>query len=583
MRRNAARDIQRHVILTPLDPLNVGSERDPVAISPQELLPIIALVLYLPALLAAFWKLMPRLPSFAQSLAKTLMLAQIVIVLLSLLFQFQGSVTYKLVDLAKERNPASALAGLQLALVAGYFFIIAWLARTRPKRQRLYFLGLAAVYLYLTLDELFVLGEGITRWAIFYTGGALAIAAMTVTVARRSPRPARIWFACFLVGLALSALGAIALENLRYPEACRALGLYYIDNCLLTYVEEPMKYLGNWLALLGTMGLLPALAPPPKRGPRLLLYGLPVLALMAIVNFSDPDLDRVMRRTGAVDTDLRFEANERVHGYQLEIAPDADHIEATLWLSAQPFDYDGLGYSIQLVDLASEKTLASRDENVTVLGGSILGPFYLPIFRQTVHLSLPPEARANRAYWVLLRLWREQHGNFASQKVLRSDRRTLGDTRVLLTELVLPAAPIDSPAVPRARFDNGFVLYAADVPESASPAETLSLEMTWRAEAEDRQDYTQFLHFIHEETSAWWVFDQQPLGARLPTRLWYSGLADSETWVIPLPADLAPGRYQVWTGLYRADDQQRLGAADADGAPYRDALAPLGMIDIKPA
>ncbi len=554
-----------------------------MAISQHELLPIIALLLYLPALLIAFWKLMPRLPSYAQSIAKTLMLVQIVVVLLSLLFQFQGSVTWKLVDMAKERNPASALAGLQLALVAGYSVMIAWQARSRPNWQRLYFLGLGAAYLYLTLDELYVLGEGLRFWAIYYTGAGLAIAAMTLIVARRSPRPARIWFACFLVGLALSALGAIALKNLHFPQACRLLGLYYIDKCLLTYVEEPMKYLGNWLALLGTMGLLSALAPVPKRGPRLLLYGLPALALLAIVNFGDPDLSQVMRRSGAVETDLRFAADERVYGYQMEISPDADHIEATLWLSAQPFDYEGLGYSIQLMDLASRRTLASRDENVTVLAGAVLGPFYMPIFRQSVQLSLPSEARANRAYWVLLRLWREKQGTFASQNVLNSDRQTLGDRQVLLTELVVPAAPIDAPAVPRARFDNGFALYAADVPESASPAETLSLAMTWRAEAEDRQDYTQFLHFIHEATSAWWVFDQPPLGARLPTRLWYSGLADTETWVIPLPADLASGRYLVWTGLYRAGDQQRLGATDADGAPYLDALVPLGVMQIKPA
>ncbi len=554
-----------------------------MAFSQHELLPIIALLMYLPALLIAFWKLLPRLPSYAQSIAKTLMLAQIVVVLLSLLFQFQGSVTWKLVDMAKERNPASALAGLQLALVAGYSVMIAWLARSRPNGQRLYFLGLGAVFLYLTVDELFVLHNGLAYWAIYYTAAGLVIVAMTVIVGRRSPRPARIWFACFLVGLALSALGAIALKNLHFPQACRLLGLYYIDKCLLTYVEEPMKYLGNWLALLGTMGLLSALAPAPKRGPRLLLYGLPPLALLAIVSFGDPELSQVMRRSGAVETDLRFEANERVYGYQMEIARDADYIEATLWLSAQPFDYEGLGYSIQLMDLASRKTLASRDENVTVLAGSVLGPFYLPIFRQSVHLSLPPEARANRAYWIVLRLWRERQGNFASQNILKSDRQTLGDTQVILTELVLPAEPIDTPAVPRARFDNGFALYAADAPASASPAETLSLEMTWRANAEDRQDYTQFLHFIHDETSAWWVFDQQPLGARLPTRLWYGGLADTETWVIPLPADLAPGRYHVWTGLYRVDDQQRLGAADADGAPYLDALVPLGLMQIKPA
>ncbi len=67
-----------------------------------------------------------------------------------------------------------------------------------------------------------------------------------------------------------------------------------------------------------------------------------------------------------------------------------------------------------------------------------------------------------------------------------------------------------------------------------------------------------------------------PLGPRLPTRLWYSGLADAETWQVALPADLAPGRYAVYTGLYRTNDQVRLQASDAEGIPYVDARAPLG-------
>jgi len=47
------------------------------------------------------------------------------------------------------------------------------------------------------------------------------------------------------------------------------------------------------------------------------------------------------------------------------------------------------------------------------------------------------------------------------------------------------------------------------------------------AESDGREEYVQFLHLGHEESGEWQVYDQQPLGARLPTRLWYSGLVDS--------------------------------------------------------
>ena len=552
--------------------------------SPQhDLLRILLLLLYIPALFLAFRKLLPRLPAFAKALLTALLLAQIIIVALAVQLQSQDTVIAKLVDVTEERNPAAALAGLQLALVAGYSLQTAWLAANQPIWQRLYHLCLSAVFSYLAADELFVLHEGIVNWVVYYAGAGFVIAAVTVFVAGRSAGRAWIWHACFLVGLAVSAFGAMALELLRFPDTCRPLGLYYIDKCLLKYIEEPLEYLGIWLALAAALGLLSELAPPPKRLPRIIQNGLPALALLLIVHTSDPDLKSAIGKTGAVPVDISFEAGARVHGYQLELPADAEAAELTLWLSTRLFAYEGLGYSIQLLDQATGAALSSKDEYATVAAGSVLGPIYMPIFRQTLLLSLPAEARSNRAVWLVLRLWREQDGAFVGQAVAGSDRRMLSDTQVVLDELVAPAPPIATTGDARARFDKGFEFYAADAPASARPGQTLNLIMTWRAAAEGETDYTQFLHFVHVETGALWAFDQPPLGARLPTRLWYSGLADAEPWAVPLPAELAPGRYQVWTGLYRAGDLERLGASDAEGAPYPDARVPLGAIIIEPA
>ena len=72
-----------------------------------------------------------------------------------------------------------------------------------------------------------------------------------------------------------------------------------------------------------------------------------------------------------------------------------------------------------------------------------------------------------------------------------------------------------------------------------------------------------------------------PLGLRLPTRLWYEGLRSSEVWQFTLPADLQPGRYSIYSGLYRLSDLQRLGVTLADGAQPADARIPLGTILIE--
>ena len=180
----------------------------------------------------------------------------------------------------------------------------------------------------------------------------------------------------------------------------------------------------------------------------------------------------------------------------------------------------------------------------------------------------------------MLTLWRDKRGEIVRQKILASDQRLLNDTQVVLGELVLPAMPAASPTVQVAVFDNGFTLEAVDMPEHARPGETLTIPFRWRSDADGSEDYVQFLHFVHQESGALWNHDQQPLGARLPSRLWYSGLADTETWQVPLPADLAPGRYSVFTGLYRPSDLQRVPTTDADGTPWLDARIPLGVLTI---
>ena len=199
-----------------------------------------------------------------------------------------------------------------------------------------------------------------------------------------------------------------------------------------------------------------------------------------------------------------------------------------------------------------------------------------------MELEIPPQTPVNRAFWIVLTLWREQDGEYVRQKILASDQHLLDDTQVVLDELVLPpAVSTATPTDPTALFDNGFALDAAELPPSVRPGETLNIRFDWRSDVDEREDYVQFLHLGHEEGGDWWVYDQLPLGPRLPTRLWYNGLADSETWQVALPADLTPGRYAVFTGLYRQSDLERIPASDIDGKPFLDARVPLGSLMIE--
>lgn len=204
----------------------------------------------------------------------------------------------------------------------------------------------------------------------------------------------------------------------------------------------------------------------------------------------------------------------------------------------------------------------------------------MPVFRQSLQLESATDIKRNHAFFVVLSVWREAGDKFARQKVVSSSHDLLSDTQVVLDELVIPAVPSSVAFSPLALFDGAITLGLVDLPKSARPGDTLAIAFYWRADNAITEDYVQYLHFGNEETNDWWVYDQEPLGARLPTRLWYSGLADTATWEISLPADLAPGQYTVFTGLYRASDRERLRASDVEGTPFLDARVPLGSIII---
>ena len=272
---------------------------------------------------------------------------------------------------------------------------------------------------------------------------------------------------------------------------------------------------------------------------------------------------------------VQFESDLRLHGFLLDFSKGASIIR--LYASAQHAVYKMLGYSIHLLDQVSGATVATSEKR-TDPKRRFVEAGYMPVYHRKMEIVFPPQMPTNRALWVVLSLWREHDGAFERQKIITSDHALLSDTQVVLGEFVLHAEPAAPSSVSVAEFEKGFTLDAVNLPERVRAGETVPVTFSWSTDKDASEDIVQFLHFGHEESGVWWGYDQQPLGPRLPTRLWYSGLADSEIWEVALPTDLAPGRYKIYTGLYRAGDQVRLSASDAEGTSYVDARVPLGVL-----
>lgn len=516
---------------------------------------------------------MPRLSQVSKRLAAILLAAQLVAIVASVELQPSSSFEFWLWHLDREWNIPSTLASMQLALAGAIAFVAAWLGKERGARDRLYLLAIGFLFLIMARDEYANLHETIPHWEWLYAALGAALVVTTLLVAWRGRRRYWIWQGCFLAGLALSGFGALAFEAER--QFCAFRGLFIVEPCLdLYFIEEAMEFAGIWLALVALLGQLSISSLAPPRSVRLALYAWPVIWLLVLIPSGSilPITSQAIAQPAAIE----FESGWRLQGYRIE-GGDED-LSTHLFLSSRAWDEGAMGYSIHLVDQVSGSSLVSHDTYLHQRLEFLLAPDYLPVYRQWANLIIPPAAVPNRALWITLTLWRAEGGNFLPLPVIASDHQQLNDTQVILDEFVLKAEATHVSLEPVALFDNGFALEQVELPESAQAGQTLDVTLWWRSTRDETEELAQFLHFIQAENGQQWGYDQQPLGARLPTRLWYRGLADSETWAVQLPAALAPGRYHVFTGLYRLTDQERVPASDAEGAPLVDARAPLGTI-----
>ena len=543
---------------------------------------IAAAILYISISLIACRWLIPRLSPAGRALASVMLAAQALVAGAALFIEFPSGLETWLFHLNHERNIPAILSSLQMALVGFVALLIAWKLKRQPTWRLLYYVALGILFLFLAYDEYFALHEYLSDWIIVYGSvGALAALA-TLLVAWRSPRNTLKWHAILLIGLGLSATGAMLVPLFRDLDLCARLVFWTGNECMLFDFEESLELLGIWLTLVALLGQL--LASPPLPSVRFHISAVAFsVSWLFFLYYADafPPFESYPAHANIAAAHIEYESGIRLHGYRI-----AKHLH--FFLSPGSFDFGGrgfnnLGYSVDLVDQVSGLSVLSRKQYVHRQFWVVTGSRYQPIYRQWIDLDRPSTLPVNHAYWIVLTLWREDGDIYRRQEIVVSDHELLNDTQVILGEMVVPSisSTDSSDNDPQVAFDNGFILDGFVAPERAGAGRDLSINFSWRSQDAGSEDHQQFLHLFHEESGEFWVHDQQPLGARLPTRLWYAGMADSETWQVPLPADLDRGRYRMFTGLYRLRDLERVPAKSVEGIYFADARVPLGSLEIE--
>ncbi len=535
---------------------------------------LLALLLY-PLLGWVYWRwLRPHLPAPARFLFYPLLGGQLLLlVAFAATLEQYGSDLRWLWHLDGEWNLVSHFAALQLILVGSLALVAAW--PLFPRGASFYWLAVCvSYYLMAGYEYLSVHTEGSTLFLRVVLGGsALGLALATVFWLPRVAGAQARWGRWLVIGFALSVAGAEGLD--RYDQLCLPAGLWgATQRCVsLLPLEEMSEQVASLMAVMAALGAAFPIRPGgewQEVGKRALtVFGLASLVLFALGWRNLPPAQRIFEGYRPTFFAIHHLAHDPlIAGEEASIRVE---LVARKALTAP------IGHVLQLIDplsgnvWAEENRWAERQRERWPDG---------EVVAQEIPFMIPEDVPTNRVLLLAYGLWWHDGVNFSPLPLEVGERQAITEALVKIAEVVLPDIENSSMSQAGIAFAPGFRLHVSGLPEHARAGETLSVTFHWQADEVGQEDWQQFLHFTHEESGALWNHDQPPLGARLPTRHWYVGLADQERWQFTLPADLAPGRYQLHTGLYRLSDLQRAPVWDAAGVPWPEAKVALGTIEI---
>ena len=125
---------------------------------------------------------------------------------------------------------------------------------------------------------------------------------------------------------------------------------------------------------------------------------------------------------------------------------------------------------------------------------------------------------------------------------------------------------------------NQLTLAAIDLDQtSVAAGKTLPLILYWQPEALFTEDYKVFVQLLGENGRILTQQDKIPANGTRPTTGWIPAEIIYDTYELTIPADAPAGSYQLITGLYNAQTNQRLTLADQSG----DAITIPIPIEVK--
>jgi hypothetical protein len=131
---------------------------------------------------------------------------------------------------------------------------------------------------------------------------------------------------------------------------------------------------------------------------------------------------------------------------------------------------------------------------------------------------------------------------------------------------------------------NGYDLTGGELSpdDELSPGDSLGLTLVWRSLAGDLLSrYNVFVHLVDGAGEIVTQSDSEPAGGLRPTTSWREGEVISDAHALNIPADIGPGEYTLWAGLYDPETSQRL-PVYVDGQEQPDGRLNLTTLSRQP-
>jgi hypothetical protein len=189
--------------------------------------------------------------------------------------------------------------------------------------------------------------------------------------------------------------------------------------------------------------------------------------------------------------------------------------------------------------------------------------------RTTLALSVPDDAIAG---WYRISAWRDR----GQGRV----RTYVGLVRIVEYAI---APPVNGREI-QTRLDaraGEFTLLGTSIDVPLTPGRTSTVSTYWRVDGMPTRDGVIFVHVVGPDGALVVQEDHPPENGARSTRTFRAGAGHREQSMFTVPANLQPGQYTIYVGIYDRDDLERWPAVQ-NGIPAQNDLIIAGTFTVKP-